>query len=263
MHLVNRLYSAVTVLVLGFLALDAMACSTDADAWDSKSGGVVGSPSAISRYSGLCAFALSSAGYVESERASDQRYIARFYVLNGIEGSEAVVIFRAYSDDLATSALFEISLNGSQFEINAGSAGGGSATAAAQPGWNLVEVDWASGGSMSYWINADSQTQSATGTINSAGTGTVQSVRLGAPDGLGGNSGTLTFDAFESHRSTPVGALLVGDADGDGVVNEADIGAIRQEFFENGISVGTPDCNADGKVNSGDAVCVVNEGLGG
>jgi hypothetical protein len=261
MHLLNRLYSAVMALVLGCLSLDAMACSTDA--WDAVSGGVPGSPSAISRYSGLCAFAVSGAGYVQSERASDQRYIARFYVLNGIEGSEAVVIFRAYSDDAATSALFEISLNGSQFEINAASAGGGFATAAAKSGWNLVEVDWASGGSMSYWINADSQSQPATGTIDSAGSGTVQAVRLGAPDGLGGNSGTLTFDAFESHRSTPVGALLVGDADGDGAITEADIGAIRQEFFENGLSIGTPDCNADGKVNSGDAVCVVNEGLGG
>ena len=81
--------------------------------------------------------------------------------------------------------------------------------------------------------------------------------------------GALLSDAADGYiarafsLTSPVGALLVGDANADGVVNEADIGAIRQEFFENGLSVGTPDCNADGKVNSGDAVCVVNEGLGG
>ena len=263
MHLVSRLCSAVTALVLGCLALDAMACSTDA--WDDVSGGVKGSPPAISRYSGLCAFALSSAGYVESRRASDQRYIARFYVLNGIEGSEAMVIFRAYSDDAATGALFEVTLNGSQFGIDAGAAGGGSTSEdppPAKPGWNLVEIDWASNGSVSYWINADSQSEPATGSVD-AGSGTVQSVRLGAPGGFGNNSGTLTFDAFESHRSTPVGALLVGDANADSVVDSADVDAIRDEFFENGLSTGTPDCNEDGAVDSGDTICVINEAHGG
>lgn len=259
-----RFLSVLALLLISGIATDSFACSTSA--WNGGQGGLegtVGSPGSISRYAGYCAFEVTGEAYVQSNLANDQRYIARFYVLNGLEGIGKAVVFRAYSDDAATEALFEVSLDGFQFAIDAGAAGGGSATAAAKPGWNLVEIDWASGGSMSYWINANSRSEQATGEIVSAGSGRVQSVRLGAPDGLGGNSGKLTFDAFESRRSTAIGELLVGDANADGTVDPDDITAIREEFFESGLSVGTPDCNQDGSVNSGDAVCVVNEGFGG
>ena len=53
-----------------------------------------------------------------------------------------------------------------------------------------------------------------------------------------------------------------GDANGDGVVNEADIAVVIDQYFGRSTAAGKPDCNQDGEVNSGDAICISNVALG-
>jgi hypothetical protein len=252
-----------SVILLGLtLSFAADACSTDG--W---LGGAVGSytadsPPTIARYSEFCALSVTGQGHVQSNFASDTRYRARFYVLDSLTGVGTVEIFEAYSDEGGASPLFKISFNGSQFTFDATDAGGGSTTIASVNGWNLIEFDWTSGGNFVLWVNADATTDAATGTIAS-GSGTVESVRLGAPNGFS-QTGRLNFDAFESHRTTPVGPLLVGDANGNQSVNIFDMISIQNEILNvSNLAAGQPDCNANGSVNIFDMICVQNIILGG
>jgi hypothetical protein len=263
-HFKHAAVGVLCLVGLGF-AVGADACSTDA--WQ---GGVVGgsanSPPTIPRYSELCGFQLDNAqGHVQDNNAtSDARYRARFYVLDGLTGAGAIDIFEAYADNGATNPLFKVAFDGSQFTFDATDAGGGSASVASANGWNLVEFDWDSGtNTFSYWVNADALSDPANGDVN-AGTGTVEAVRLGAPNGFASQTGKLTYDAFESRRTTPIGALLAGDGNNDGNVNSGDIISVINEFFNsNNLASGQPDCNGDGNVNSGDIICIINTFFGG
>jgi len=241
----------------------AFACSVAA--WGANTGGTAGSPLAIPRYSELCAFEVTGQHHVQSNFASDTRYRVRFYVLDGLTGSGSVDIFEAYGNEAPSGPLFKVSFDGSQFTFNATAAGGTSTTVAGKNGWNVVELDWTSGGQMRFWLNADATPDiNPTGTVN-AGTGTVEAIRLGAPNGLGTQTGKLVFDAFESHRTTPIGLLLVGDANGNSSVNIFDMIGIQNEILNpaTSLAVGQPDCNENGSVNVFDMICVQNIILGG
>ena len=75
----------------------------------------------------------------------------------------------------------------------------------------------------------------------------------------GGLTGDVTVDAFESHRTTNVGALIVADANGSGTVTAGDATRILNEVSLGGtLSTGQPDCNENGNITSGDATCVLN-----
>ncbi|MBT8053425.1 MAG: hypothetical protein KJN69_05985, partial [Gammaproteobacteria bacterium] len=93
----NRDYILKGIFCTIALALTAstnsFACSTAQ--WDDSSGGLAGSPELVSRYSELCAFEITDGSYVASTKAADSRYIARFYVLDGLSGSGNVEIFEA------------------------------------------------------------------------------------------------------------------------------------------------------------------------
>lgn len=255
-HAKNAVFGVVCLVGLGYASI-ANACSTDA--WlGGAVGGAADSPPTIPRYSEFCGFQLDNVqGHVQDNNASDTRYRARFYVLDGLTGAGAIDIFEAYAADNATGPLFKVTFNGSQFTFDATSAGGGSASVASVNGWNLVEFDWDSGSNtFSYWVNADATADPANGDVI-AGTGTVEAVRMGAPNGFDPQTGKLTFDAFESRRTTAVGALLVGDANGNGSVTVADVVAVLNEL--NGtLQVGQPDCNENGSVTVADAVCLIN-----
>jgi len=256
---------ACAVLLCGSgLAANASACTVDG--WSADAGvpanGVSDSPPAVPRFSELCAFGVTGASHVQSNFASDTRYRARFYVLDGLTGSGAVDIFRAYGDEVAGSLLFKVAFNGTTFTFDATGAGGTSASAPAASGdWNLVEVDWNSNdGTFRFWVNADAGADAASGSASS-GTGTVESVRLGAPDGLGSQAGGLVFDAFESHRETAVGPLVNCDAEGDGGdIDINDVLAVVDEVFGNAsiLGAGQPDCEADGDVDITDALAIVD-----
>ena len=260
------IFGSVLLIGLGF-GLNAQACTTDG--WqggfvDGGGAAVTGTPlENISRVSEFCALKVSGQSHVQSDFASDSRYIGRFYVFDGLTGAGDVDIFAAFGAEDGTVPLFNISFDGSQFTFDASSAGGTSGTAAAAAkGWNLIEFDWDSvGGTFKYWVNADATTDSETGSADS-GTGTVEAVRMGAPTGLDTQTGTLNFDSFESHRTTPVGSLLIGDANGDGVVNVRDYSPVQQDILGN-LQIGQPDCNLDGAVNVRDYGCVQSVILGG
>ena len=254
----------LTILSLvGFVSapVSALACSTDA--WlGGAVGGTADSPPAVARYSQFCAYALTELGYVQSNFASDARYRGRFYVLDGLTGEDAIDIFEAYAADGATSPLFRITFDGSEFTFDATDAGGTSAPVPASSGWNLVEFDWDSGtNTFSYWVNADATADPASGSVE-AGTGTVEAIRLGAPNGFLPQTGKLTFDGFESHRTTAIGPLKRGDANGDGAVNILDYVAIQQDIL-GVLQLGQPDCNHDGNINILDYPCVQSVILGG
>jgi hypothetical protein len=256
------IFGSVLLIGLGF-GLNAQACTTAG--WlggfvDGGGSAVVGSPPAISRLQEFCALKVTGQSHVQSDWANDARYIGRFYLFDGLQGTGGLTIFRAFSAEDGTGALFHINFDGSQFTFDTSDAGGElSAGVASIGGWNLVEFDWDSvGGTMKYWVNADASADPETGSIN-AGAGTVDSVQLGAPTGMGNHTGMMIFDTFESHRTTPVGAVLVGDANNDGNINSGDIIGVINEFFSaENLAIGAPDCNGDGNVNSGDIICIIN-----
>lgn len=255
-------YAVLGVICLTALgsAAGALACSTEA--WLGGASGIpanamAGSPPSVSRYSELCGFAVTATSHVQDNNPSDARYRARFYVLDGLTGSDPVDIFEAYSDEAATAALFRVRFDGAQFTFDATSAGGGSASIGSANGWNSVEFDWDTGSNtFSFWVNTDATTDEPDGSVN-AGAGTVESVRLGAPNGFAPQTGKLTYDAFESRRTTPVGRLLVGDSNGNGSITIADVVSVLNELAGT-LQIGQPDCNENGTVTIADAVCLIN-----
>ena len=251
MKTVTRLIYASLLIAGTFSASTAMACTTALWNGGTEGAPLAGSPSDVSRVSGLCAMELAAAGSVkDTSPAAEAKAIMRFYVFAELN-SGTPVIFEAFSDDDAASGLLTVSFDGSDFVFDAGA--GASAAVPGKSGWNLVELDWTGGTGMDYWVNADSISAAATGNI-SAAAGTMESVILGTADAL---DGVLTFDAYESHRSTPVGALLMGDANGSGALSIADVIALFNEL--NGtLATGQPDCNSSGGVSIADVICLFN-----
>jgi hypothetical protein len=258
-----------SLLIIGLsLGFNAMACTPDG--WSAKfnvpGNGETGSPLVVSRYANFCAYAVTGTSWVQSNGASNTRYFGRFYVLPDVNGSGTVDLLVAYSDEggAEVNTLFKVSYDGADFIFNASGASGGSATATASSGWNLIEFEYDSDSStFNYWVNEvwDFDTLSYAQTTGSfaSGSGTVEAVQLGAPNGMASQSGTITFDAFESHRKTSIGALLTADANGSGVVTSGDATRILNEVSLGGtLSDGQPDCNENGSITSGDATCVLN-----
>lgn len=243
------------LLTLGFVPA-ALACSTGA--WSSTSGATaVGSPPTVTRVSEFCGLKLTGTGHVQDNSPQTSTITARFYVLPQFSGTGNANLLTAYSNDTATTPLFTVNFNGTQFVFNASGAGGGSGNAAAAAGWNLIEVAFNSGGTFSFWVNKDATSEAASGSFAS-GTGTVQAVRLGLPGGFGGFTGSVSYDAYESHVSTPVGPLLIGDANGANGITIADVIAVGNEL--NGtLAGGQPDCNNSGSVTIADVICVGNK----
>ena len=258
---------SVLLIGLGF-GLNAQACSISN--WDGDSNipanADVGSPETVSRFAQECALAVTDTSYVQSNGLDpDARYIGRFYVLPKLSGSGEVDLLVAYSDEGGAEELFRVAYDGTDFIFDATSApGGGSGTAVAASGWNLIEFEFNSEGDFNFWVNeawdrSGLSYAAPTGTFAS-GTGAVDAVQLGAPNGMASQSGTLTFDAFESHRSTSVGALLNCDAEGDQDVDINDILSIVDEAFGNPVKLagGTPDCDLNGSININDVLEIVD-----
>jgi hypothetical protein len=262
----DRFIFGCFILTTLCFTIDAQACS--ASLWDGGSSGAVavGSPTTIPRVSEFCGLSVTGIGHVQDNSASDTRIIVRFYVLAALTGTGTVDLFEAYGDQVGTTAIFKVSYDGSDFIFDATDAPGGSSfTIAANSGWNLIELDWTSGGDFIAWVDADTLEDpqpTPSGPVD-AGTGTVESIRLGAPNGFGGFSGgSLTYDSYESHRNQPVGALLIGDANGSDSINVFDMVSQQNEILGNALAPGQPDCNLSGTVNVFDLVCVQNIILG-
>jgi hypothetical protein len=249
------------LLVCLCMSINAFACSTAA--W---LGGTTGAVSAnnpangVLKVSGSCGFKVTGLGYVQDNSPeAEAQFIGRFYFFPEFSGAGSADIFVAYSDEAATE-LFSVGYDGSNVTIDATAAPGGNSVSVPVTGnrCHLIEFSWVSGDSGGLWVDADATLDDPNATFAS-GSGVVESVRLGAPNGLDGLSGMAYFDDYVSHRTSPIGGILPGDGNLSGGIDEGDIDAIKSEFLYGTYSDGSTDCNLDGGVNSGDVNCVVEQ----
>lgn len=239
------------------LPISGFACSM-AQWVPGQSGAVTAaSPPTFSRVSEFCAMRATDTGYVQDNSPNNHtKFIARFYVRPQLTGSGQADVFVAYDNDNPGNQLLKVSFDGANLDFHAAAGPIVDKTVAVTPGsWHLVEIEYNSAGITKYWVNTNAKQVAETGSYTSA-TGGVQSVRLGLPNGRGGFSGgSVSFDSYESHSTTPVGPLRIGDANGDTNWNVLDYGAVQQDISNN-LQPGQPDCNLDGAVNVLDYGCV-------
>jgi hypothetical protein len=262
------------IALLAGAAQSALACNLGA--WQGgNSGGVTvdagkPTPDSVPRYSGLCGMATQSGtvGWVQDNSPGGiSRIRARFYVLNNVQSGETALVYRGYDSANATNVLFSVFVNSGGNVTLIDGATGDRVSQAGATDWLSVEIDWQQGsgdGAISLSVNGQ-DAESSTGLANSGNP--LESVRLGNLSGA--NSGNLlfngaplaspvTFDAYESRRTTAIGELCPGDADPAGTSADtrdfADISAIFTEFSTLGseLANGTPDANADGAVDFAD-----------
>lgn len=247
------------------LPVSGFACGTTE--WDGGTSGLVlaASPidvSPVARVSQKCGMKATGQGWVQDNKPNGHTtFIARFYVMPEFTGSGQAELFIAYNNETPNTPLVKVSYDGTHLGFHAGN--GVLATAPAAAGnWHIVEIRYESGVMTKFWVNAKPSDDTATGTFPatageySSATGSIEAVRLGLPAGFGGFSGgSVSFDSYESHSSTLVGPLKIGDANGDDVWNIFDYGAVQNDaagILQNG----QPDCNLDGDVNIFDYGCV-------
>ncbi len=251
--------------VLG--AQPALACTLSN--WSSSSGSVVannplgndgdpgGDTTSVPRYSGLCGMrATGGTGWVQDDRPGGiNRIVARFYVLNGLSGGSAN-IYQGFSTTGGTGPLFTVSLNSAGQVTLTDVATGQNVSQNSATNWASVEIDFGQGAAGTGFINLSVNGQTPAELAVSNAGNPLQSIRLGNLNG--GGTGTLGFDAYESRRTTAVGRLLRGDANGNGTVDIFDAISVVNESGSGTLAAGQPDCNENGVVDIFDAICVVN-----
>lgn len=273
------IFGSLLMVGLGFSTAATAACSasewfgTDTNlSGDSKVGGPDDVAMPTSRYSEFCSLAITESSFVQSNKANDGHFFGRFYVFpKDIGGTGTADLFVAYTAEAAEvgDTLFKVSFDGAdaiftfidETPVNV----------TLDTGWNLIEFEYDDVGNVfNYWVNGAwdnvglNYPGGVTGSIAlpDVESGVVDAVKLGAPNGLDSLTGTFYFDAYEAHRTTNVGALLRGDANGDQSVNVLDYSAIQTEILGT-LQSGQPDCNEDGRINVLDYGCIQTVILGG
>lgn len=263
-----RIFDVLRTLLLCTCLLPELSLACTTAAW---TGGTTGSPQAIDigdgsqdavRYSGRCGLRANVAtpGFVTDTTPNlEPQMRVRFYVYTGSTAGTQVV-FRAHPGDLpnsgsvvdasydATNQRFSFLVNGSTASTANGSAPRGR--------WIGVTLSYNANAS----FNASTQHRGAVSSVTAMATGaaTINAVSLGLIAAAGGGTGFMAVDEYESSRSTDPGLLCRGDANGpDGILNGADVTAIRSERHRLGAAVGQPDCTEDGRINVLDMVCVL------
>lgn len=259
------LVNLAVILIFSLFTSSVFACTTDAWLAGVDGGVTPGDPNdGVARVKGTCGLVVTNPGYVmDGSPSIDPDFIGHFYFLPQFTGSGTTDLFVAYSDEGGATELFSVSYDGANIIFDATAATGGTSVsfAADTTHWNLVEFTWLSGQTGSLWVNSDATIDPPDATFTS-GTGLVESVKMGAPNGFGGLVGQASFDEYESRREQQVGQLLAGDANLDGLINSADIDLVVNEFLAGLLAEGVIDCNLDGAVNSSDVDCVVAIFLG-
>ena len=293
--------SQLFLAVAAFAGMNVAMAACNTSQWGQgspPSGAVVGTPIAgdpvatgtggdnteIARYSGKCGLGASAAGqYVQDGLPSaEDGYISRFYVKPNITTGEAVV-FQAMVDAAPDYPLIRITYDGAaqQFKFYGSNGTPGSilgtvpAIAGKRDRWYAIETNYNRGagtntGTLSISVLGNRNLAPEAGTpatanlsgitINTAGQG-VDFVQFGWISG--GTGAGVTVDAFESRRSTAIGRLQRGNANGsDAVCNTDDIVAAALDANAilggdpAGLANGQPDCTEDGQVNANDLVCI-------
>src|SRR5690625_1866049 len=252
------LAGAALAVCTGF-ALNAQAQDCTVDNWDVQEGltnSDTGTQGANNRrYGGPCGLRVDLDGtgrYVGDDSPNGEAsYISRFYTfLDGVTTSDPVMIFAAGDDN--DNSLLEVSYEDGDLTL----AVYGATTEAATfsdigTGWHSVEVVWAAGEDTLFKVDEEDDLVVSADTSGQA----IHYADLGNLNNA--NGGSIDFDVFDSLRSERPGRLLVGDANGDEVVNVSDLASVLTERKGNGFAAGQPDCNEDGQVNVSDLACIL------
>lgn len=265
----SQLFLAVAALV----GMNAAMAACNTTQWGQ--GGVtavVGTPTAgnptaaVKRYSGQCGLAATSAAnYVQDgSPAAEASFIARFYVYPGVTGGSPTV-FNAAS--VGTSVpdynILSVEFNGTGFNFKNRAGATAFTLAATASKWYAVEVKYTRAtntvdAKVRGNVGAEVTGTGSTFTVDNAADG-VDYVQFGWVSGAA--TGTVHVDAYESRRSTDIGRLCRGDANGDLVLNVGDRGAVTSETLGIALASGQPDCNEDGTINVGDRGCITTRVL--
>ncbi len=248
----------------------AAACSTAG--WDAVTTNgsaaqvlVVGSPTdttPVPRYSGPCAaMARAPGNFVTDELAtSDWALHARFYVFVDVPSNE-VTFFRA--ENAAGQPMITIRQNLTTLKFDLSS--GVTTTAPVVPGrWYAIELDWYAGQAMTVEVRgAGADPQPRFSTSAALLSDRIKRVSLGWISGAG--TGRIAIDAYAARRLTgwesdiKIGRLCRGDSSGDTYyfgLEAGDMVRARNESSGLGLTLGQPDCDENGVVNSTDATCI-------
>jgi hypothetical protein len=264
MNGIKAVSAAGTLGALLMASSGSWACTTDA--W-TLNGSVTGSVTAggpddaIARYSGVCAMetpdAPAQAEYVRNDDPGGiARIRARFYVLTADGTSGDFDVYRGL-DAPSGSDVFTVRLSdldgttGDVQVLDDSLTPVASCTDCFDVGfWASIEIDWNSGGgNVDLWVNADAEFDPASGNGSIPTGNAVASVQLG---NLAPANGALTFDAYESRRTTAIGRLCVGDANGDGTRGISDLEAIFNDFQFDQRASGNPDADENGTLGISD-----------
>jgi len=252
---------AAATIALGLLlgAQTAMACTVGNWNGGTSGAGVLASgpdgpdgKPAISRYSGVCAMqaAESSSEWVQDNSPGGiERIRARFYLLNDLAAGQSAQIYRGFSSTTGSGPLFTVTMNDAGQVVLRDNTVVQNVSQSSGSKWTSVEIDWSQGsGTGVISLSVNGQSPDVLSTLNNAGS-SLQSIRLGNLNGAGG---ALNFDAYESRRTTEIGRLCVGDADGSGERGLGDLQAIFEEFQFGTLASGQPDADENGDVGLGD-----------
>lgn len=255
----TTLLSAAIGAALLFVAPLASAQTCSTAAWSAVAGGAsAATPPGNGRYSGRCALITSAAGQFVTDNSptAEPSYRARFYVFTGTLNGD---VFTAHSaDNGGGNEIIGVSYNGTNLVFRVRGTASTITIPATAARWYGVEVRWNAAASSTFTAivrgnNAASPTtQSITGISNAADR--IDSIRLGQLTGAGAGR----FDEFDSRRTTDIGFLLKGDANGNGSVTIGDAVVVATESGGGALAVGQPDCNENGSVTIGDATCIAS-----
>jgi len=257
---IGRTVAAGCVVGLFMAAQAASACTLQS--WSAVSGAVdPGGPNpdttnnevASARYSGFCAMKAAGEGFVQDNSPGGiNRIRARFYVFNELAGGQSAQIFRGFSSTNGSGFLFTVTLNDAGQVVLRDNVANQTVSQTSATPWASVEIDWSQGsGDGVINLSVNGQTPDTNTALSNSGS-PLEAVRLG---NLNGASGDLSFDAYESRRTTAVGRVCPGDADPTGQSADfrdfADIDAIFVEFATLGgvPAAGAPDITEDGVVD--------------
>ncbi len=235
------------------------------DDWTTTVGSPVAAAPSIAipgvRYAGDCGMQVLAVGsYVTDARPqAESNYNARFFYYTGDRIGGSADIFQALAAGGGTP-LIRVQHDGNVLTYSAKGSGTTRTVTVQDNKWYAIELQWKSGagtGSLGLRVTgAASDSPLSTPTITGLNNPTdrVEDVRLGLISGFG--TGAVGFDEFQARRITQPKRLCRGDANNDGMRTIADATVIVHEFTSGVLAAGQPDCNEDGIVTTGDAVCV-------
>jgi hypothetical protein len=264
----KSLITLSAALALAAFGQAAQACAISA--WSSATGVTqaanTGEPAAgFARYSGRCSFKTTAGSQFVQDNSpgSASSYKARMYVK--ADAGSAGNVFKARN--AAGTAIITIAKSGTTFTFNVNGAATQPAPVTIIEGrWYSIEMDWAAGAAATFKVKGAGQTVATSPAAVTSGAAPagdlIANVQMGNTEAAG--TGTMSFDEFDSRRTTAPGRLCRGDANGNsagnpaGVLTGGDAQAIFNEVGTGGLSPGQPDFNENGTVTGGDAQAIFN-----